>query len=195
MLVSFRKYAIYPAILALSLFCSSCSSTTEDPSSSSSNANLAPVKAGPESPPALTINGTKVAAVSYDWKGTNKTDFSDDPPSIKDIEKVSLDPTQPKVLNIRLNESVPPYYSLIRQCSKLDTGGYPDLSSCSYIECTGEEQCFHDAESGIEFHVELLFDAKFVTIMIQYPNDTGWDAEATENPDNYANYSVFLEQN
>lgn len=194
MLVSFRKYAIYLAVLSLSLFCSSCSSTQEERSLSSSKANLAPVIEEPDSPLELTVNGTRITAVSYDWQGIGAADVFDDSPSIRDIEKVSLDPINPKLVNVRLNTTAPPYYLLIRQCGKLEAGGYPDLSSCSYTEYTGDEQCFDDVESGIEFDVELLFDTKFVTITIQYPNDTGWDAEATESPDNYANYSVFLER-
>lgn len=194
MLILSRKDVVYPAVLALLIFSSSCSTPTEGPSSMPSSANLIPLQEGPESPPELTINGTQLAAVSYNWTGSNGVDVFEDSPSIEDIETVSLDPSRPVLLNVRLNTSVPPYYSLIRQCSRLDANGYPDLSSCSYTECVGEEQCFRSVESQIESDTELLSETKFVTITIQYPNDSGWDAEAVENPDNYANYSFFLEQ-
>lgn len=99
-------------------------------------------------------------------------------------------------LLIRMNETVSPYHTLVRECERINGTETVELEGCTYLECRVQFRVDWKRENlGLELVVPVTEESKYVTVTIQYPNANGWDRTAEENPVNHANYAFILTDN
>ena len=153
------------------------------------------VTEGPKDPPELLVSGSVLFPIEFYWVSGGQLHTADAPPTSEGIRSIKRTEGADKLL-IRMNETVSPFYTLVRECTGINDSETGELKGCTYLEYGAQFQVdWERVNSGLELAVPVSEKSKYVTVTIQYPNANGWDRTTEGNPVNHANYAFIFTEN
>ncbi|MCS4484979.1 hypothetical protein NXS08_05790 [Gleimia sp. 6138-11-ORH1] len=148
-----------------------------------------------DSTPELLVSGSVLFPIEFYWVSRGQLRTADAPPTSEGIRSVKRTEGADELL-IRMNETVSPYHTLVRECERINNTETVELEGYTYLEYGAQFRVdWKRANSGLELVVPVTEKSKYVTVTIQYPNANGWDRVAEGNPVNHANYAFVFTDN
>ncbi len=190
-----RLRALYITVATMFTLTSCSVEENKPPEEEATSAELRQVSEGPKDPPELLVSGSLLSPIEFYWVSRGQLRTADAPPTSEGIRSVKRTEGADKLL-IRMNETVAPYHTLVRQCETINNTETVDSGGCTYLEYGEQFRAdWKRVNSGLELVVPVTETSQYVTVTIQYPNANGWDRTTEGNPVNHANYVFALTDN